>query len=66
MLVLTRKINEIVMVGDNIQVKVLAVNGSKVLLGFNAPKIITVHRQEVYERIKRDKDKATNDSFMPN
>lgn len=52
MLYLSREINEVVKVGDDIEVKVMAVNGQKVLLGFKAPKQITVHRAEVYKRMK--------------
>lgn len=47
---LTREINERVMVGDDIQVVVLGIQGEKVLLGFKAPKQVPVHREEVYKR----------------
>ena len=57
---LIREINEVVMVGDDVQVKVLAVEGEKVLLGFKAPKKIIVHREEVYRRIRNQQVWSTN------
>lgn len=65
MLVLSRGINETVMVGDDVQVKVLAVDGLKVMLGFKAPKRIIVHREEIYNKIKLNQIKAINDAFIP-
>ena len=62
MLKLMREINETVVVGDNVLVKVLAVQGEKVLLGFKAPKQISVHREEIYRRIKRQQ--MCNDQFF--
>ena len=52
MLILTRHIGEMVMIGDEVQVKILAVKGGQVRIGISAPKSVAVHRQEVYERIK--------------
>jgi carbon storage regulator len=52
MLILTRHIGERVMIGDEVQVKILAVKGGQVRIGINAPKSVAVHRREVYERIK--------------
>jgi carbon storage regulator len=52
MLILTRRIGEIIVIGESIRVVVVAVSGGAVRLGINAPKEVTVHRQEVYERIK--------------
>lgn len=57
MLVLTRKPDEIVVIGDNIVVKVVAINGNKVRLGFAAPPELPIHRQEIAERIARDRDR---------
>lgn len=54
MLILTRRTNETVMIGDEITVTVLGVKGGQVRLGIAAPKEMGVHREEVYERIKRD------------
>ncbi|MFA9487538.1 MULTISPECIES: carbon storage regulator CsrA [unclassified Mannheimia] len=52
MLILTRKIGEVLLVGDNVEISVLNIRGNQVKLGVNAPKEISVHRQEIYERIK--------------
>ena len=53
MLVLSRKKNESIIINDNIVVTIVDVKGDKVRLGFQAPKEVTIHRQEVYEAIKR-------------
>lgn len=60
MLVLTRRINEVVMIGENVRVIVLGVQGHQVRLGFEAPEEITVHREEIFERIQ----KAKNDNVV--
>lgn len=54
MLILTRRLNETVMIGDEVTVTVLGVKGGQVRLGINAPKDVAVHREEVYERIKHE------------
>ena len=54
MLVLSRKKNESIIINDNITVTVIEIRGDKVRLGIEAPKEITVHRQEVYDAIKRE------------
>jgi carbon storage regulator len=54
MLVLSRKKDEKIIIGDNITVMVIEIRGDKVRLGIEAPKEITVHRQEVYDAIKRE------------
>jgi len=56
MLILTRKDGETLMVGDDIQVQVLGVKGNQVRLGVNAPKDVTVHREEIYNRIKMEEE----------
>lgn len=56
MLILTRKIGEVLLVGDDVEITVLSIRGSQVKLGVNAPKEISVHRQEIYERIKASKE----------
>ena len=54
MLILTRRVGETLMVGDEVTVTVLGVKGNQVRIGVNAPKDIAVHREEIYERIKRE------------
>ena len=54
MLILTRRIGETLVVGDEIQVKVLSIRGSQVRIGITAPKGIGVYRQEVYEKQRRE------------
>ena len=55
MLVLTRRIGETVMIGDEITVTILSVRGEQVRIGIDAPQEIKVHRQEVYDRIQKEK-----------
>ena len=54
MLILTRRVGETVMIGDDIAITVLGVKGNQVRVGVNAPKEVSVHREEIYERIKRE------------
>ena len=54
MLVLTRRIGESLMIGSRVTVTVVAVKGSQIRIGVNAPKSIPVHREELYERIRRE------------
>jgi carbon storage regulator len=54
MLILTRRVGETIMIGDEVTVTVLGVRGNQVRVGVNAPKNIAVHREEIYERIKRE------------
>ena len=52
MLILTRRVGETVMIGDDVTITVLGVKGNQVRVGINAPKHVAVHREEIYERIK--------------
>ena len=56
MLILTRRIGESVVIGDDIHITVLGVKGNQVRLGVNAPKDVSVHREEIYQRIKFEKE----------
>lgn len=55
MLILTRRVGESLMIGDEVSVTVLGVKGNQVRLGVNAPKTIAVHREEIYQRIQQEK-----------
>jgi carbon storage regulator len=54
MLILTRRVGETVIIGDDVTVTILGVKGNQVRVGINAPKNVAVHREEIYERIKRE------------
>lgn len=55
MLILTRRVDEALLIGDDVTITVLEIRGNQVRLGINAPREITVHREEVYERIQAEK-----------
>lgn len=55
MLILTRRIGETVMIGDNISITVLGVKGNQIRLGIDAPRDVSVHREEVYHKVQSDK-----------
>ena len=56
MLILTRKVGEVIMIGEDIVVKVLGVRSGQVKIGIEAPRALPVHRQEIFERIKSEGD----------
>ncbi len=64
MLILTRRVGETLMIGDDITVTVLGVKGNQVRVGVNAPREIAVHREEIYERIQKERN-GDSDSKPP-
>jgi carbon storage regulator len=60
MLILTRRVGETLIIGDEVSVTVLGVKGNQVRIGVNAPRDVSVHREEIYERIKTDDDAPSN------
>jgi carbon storage regulator len=56
MLILTRRVGETLVIGDDVNITVLGVKGNQVRLGINAPKDVSVHRVEIYERIQKEKE----------
>lgn len=58
MLILTRRVGETLMIGDEVTVTVLAVKGNQVRLGVKAPQEVAVHREEIYQRIQEEKERV--------
>lgn len=61
MLILTRRVGETLMIGDEVTITVLGVKGNQVRLGINAPRTVAVHREEIYQRIKREQAGGAGD-----
>jgi carbon storage regulator len=61
MLILTRRVGETLMIGDSVSVTVLGVKGNQVRIGINAPKDVAVHREEIFQRIKREQGGVAGD-----
>ena len=62
MLILTRRIGESLRIGDEVSVTVLGIKGSQVRIGVNAPKSVSVHREEVYDRINDESSKNSDNA----
>jgi carbon storage regulator len=65
MLILTRRVGETVMIGNDVTVTVLGVKGNQVRVGINAPKTVAVHREEIFERIKREQEGNSGNDGEP-
>ncbi len=65
MLILTRRVAETVMIGDEVTITVLGVKGNQVRIGINAPKSVSVHRAEIYERIRWERHQGNRGQSEP-
>lgn len=66
MLILTRRVGETLMIGNDISITVLGVKGSQVRIGVDAPKEVAVHREEIFERINAEQDEGPDSPAMQN
>jgi carbon storage regulator len=66
MLILTRRVGETVMIGSDVTVTVLGVKGNQVRVGVNAPRDVAVHREEIFERIKREQEAGISEHAKAN
>lgn len=64
MLILTRRINESIKIGDNVTISVLGVRGNQVRLGIDAPREVSVHREEIYQRILAERELETSETNL--
>ncbi len=65
MLVLARRLNESIMIGDDIEVVIIDIKGDQVKLGIRAPKRVTVHRKEIYDEIRKENIAAMDSKLKP-
>lgn len=66
MLILTRRVGEALKIGDDVTITVLSVRGQQVRVGIDAPKTVSVHREEIYEKIANGESPVTNEEFGGN
>ena len=61
MLILTRRVGETIVIGDDVIITVLGIKGNQVRIGINAPKDVSVHREEIYRKIQNEKNTSIGD-----